>query len=71
MPTLATTLDLNRMEKEGEHYYTFSFASNKTSTAILSQLRLVDSRRLMNKIGKISEKDFEVLKKRTCMLMMG
>lgn len=62
---------LGTTDKEGEHYYKFSFLSGKTSTAILSQVRLIDSKRLMNKIGMMSEEDFEILKKRICMLVMG
>ena len=38
--------------------------NNEKSTAILSQIRLVDGKRLRRMIGYISEEDFEILKKK-------
>ncbi|MBU0766569.1 type II toxin-antitoxin system PemK/MazF family toxin [Patescibacteria group bacterium] len=60
---------LGTTKKKGKYYFTFSFIENRTSTAILSQLRLIDSKRLMNKIGMISNKDFKTLKERICYLV--
>jgi len=62
---------LGTTEKENRYYFTFSFTKGKKSAAILSQLRLLDSKRLMNKIGMISEEDFVELKKRICALVNG
>jgi len=38
--------------------FKFSFVENTESFAILSQIRLIDARRLSNFIGTISETDF-------------
>lgn len=62
-------IPLTRTKKKGDYYYSFSFTHNKMSTAILSQLRLFDSHRLMHKIGMISPIDFENLKKKTSNLL--
>ena len=50
------------VKKERPFYYTFSFHSQEKTTAILSQIRLIDARRLKYKIGDISEEDFQSLK---------
>ena len=47
-----------------KYYFPFSFLKGIVSTANLSQLRLVDARRLSRKIGEISREDFEELTKR-------
>ena len=44
-------------------YSGFSFVENIKSTANLSQLRLVDARRLSRKIGEISQEEFVQLTK--------
>ncbi len=49
---------------DNTHYFSFSFLPNITSAANLSQLRLIDARRLSRKIGEISESDFSQLTKR-------
>lgn len=48
--------------KMGKYYFTFNLDAVTISTAILSQLRLVDSKRLQYKIGNIAESDFKELK---------
>jgi len=50
-----------RVEK---YYYQFSFVPGITSVAILSQIRLIDARRLSRHIGFISEKKLEKLMKK-------
>ncbi|MDP3697298.1 MAG: type II toxin-antitoxin system PemK/MazF family toxin [Candidatus Taylorbacteria bacterium] len=51
-----------KISKNAEKYYfPFSFASNTKSAAILSQIRLIDARRLSHHIGEISQGDFKVL----------
>lgn len=45
--------------KEGRYYYSFQISGlTVVSTANLSQIRLVDSRRLIDKIGYIKEIDY-------------
>ncbi len=46
------------------HYFSFTFMPGVISAANLSQLRLIDARRLSRKIGEISESDFSELTKR-------
>lgn len=54
---------LTKTEKKNHpYYYVFSFKQNETSSAILSQLRLIDGKRLKYKIGNIPEADFLALK---------
>ena len=55
---------LTRTEKNSQFYFPFVFGNNEKSTAILSQIKLVDGRRLSHKIGDISDDDFENLKKK-------
>lgn len=53
---------LTSKQKFGKYYYHFVFG-NETSAAIVSQLRLISSKRLLRKIGMISESDFARIKK--------
>ncbi|HAT68344.1 MAG: hypothetical protein A2481_03390 [Candidatus Yonathbacteria bacterium RIFOXYC2_FULL_47_9] len=46
------------------YYYSFSFLPEVTSLAILSQIRLIDAKRLSRHIGTISEENFDELKKK-------
>ncbi len=48
--------------KNGKYYYSFNF-KNKNITAILSQIRLFDSKRLATskKYGKLSNNDFKMI----------
>ncbi len=47
--------------KEGTFFFTFTL-NEKMSNALLVQGRIYDTKRLENKIGKISQKDFDTLK---------
>ena len=49
--------------REGSFFYKFSFIENKISVAILIQAKLFSSKRLLNKLGKMEETDFNELKK--------
>lgn len=51
-------------KKTEKYYYSFSFIHNITSVAILSQIRLIDARRLSRHIGTIAESDFDKLKEK-------
>ena len=46
------------------YYFSFSFLPKSESTAILSQIRLIDAKRLKYKMGDIGQSDFESLKKK-------
>lgn len=50
--------------KKGKHYFPFEYKGGEFTTAILSQLRLIDSKRLDYKIGFIKKSDFIKMKKR-------
>lgn len=55
---------LSTTTKRGKYYFPFESNTGKTSVALLSQTRSVDSARLRDKIGIIAESDFVLLKLR-------
>lgn len=54
-------LPLTSQAKQGIFYHSFSH-DGKTSTAILSQLRLISSKRLLRKIRTLSYSEFEMVR---------
>lgn len=57
-------IPLTKKERDTKYYFTFSFPERGKNTAILSQIRLIDARRLSYHIGEISEIDFKDLKEK-------
>lgn len=57
------SLPMTSKEKTGLHYLSFDF-KGKTSTVILSQIRTLDKKRLIRKIGMISAINFEGIRER-------
>ncbi|MEK7586596.1 MAG: type II toxin-antitoxin system PemK/MazF family toxin [Patescibacteria group bacterium] len=57
-------LPLTNNLKKGKYYFPFKFSKEKVSTAILSQLRLMDSKRFQYKIGDMKEEDFIEIKRK-------
>lgn len=62
-------IPLTRTQKDLPFYFTFvprfeTAVQGEKSTAVLSQVRLVDAKRLRRMLGYISEKDFVALKKK-------
>lgn len=58
---------LSSQVKEGRFYYSFEFLRNdkrNENIALLSQMRLYSTNRLLNKIGMVSQKDFVELKEK-------
>ena len=53
-----------RKKKAEKYYYSFSFIPGITSVALLSQIRIIDARRLSRHIGFIERDDFEALMKK-------
>lgn len=54
-----------KISKDNERYYhPFIFVEGITSLAILSQIRLIDARRLGRRIGGLSEEEFGSLTKK-------
>ncbi len=53
-----------RSPNSDKYYYHFSFVEGIMSAVILSQLRLIDARRLSRRIGRMAEAEFEKLKEK-------
>ena len=62
-------LPLTTKEKTGKYYFSFNLGKEGVSTAILSQLKLIDAKRLEYKIGNISKSDFVSLKSKLTQLL--
>lgn len=54
-------IPLTSKNKTGKYYYQFEYKGEKFS-AILSQLRVISSKRLSRKVWTLSEKDFNAIK---------
>jgi len=57
-------MPLSSQPKEGRFYFSFTFQPNKISVALLSQIRLLDTKRLYSKIGRIRQNDLINMKKK-------
>ena len=58
-------IPLSTKIKEGRYYYKFQFQKKDeliTNIALLSQMRLFSTKRLLNKIGMMSKEDFAKMK---------
>ncbi len=58
-------IPLSTKVKEGKFYYTFSFKKEGETiqnSALLSQMRLFSTKRLLNKIGVMTQEDFKQMK---------
>ena len=56
-------IPLSTTDREGSFFFKFKFIDNIESTALLAQIKLFSSKRLLNKIGMIKKEDFQILKK--------
>ena len=54
-------IPLSKTKRRGKYYFDFRFDANTVSVAILSQIKLIDARRLSRKIGDMNETDFHGL----------
>jgi mRNA interferase MazF len=61
-------LPLTRSKRTGKYYFAFQF-DGKESKVILSQIKLIDAKRLSYFIGEMSEKDFNELKEKIKQLL--
>ena len=52
---------LSKTDKRNQYYFPFNFDKITISVAILSQIRLLDGKRLSRKIGEMPESDFRQL----------
>lgn len=62
-------IPLTKTVKKGKYYHSFHFQEDILSTAILSQIRLIDSKRLKSKIGLVSKKEFNQIKTKLKLLL--
>ena len=60
---------LTKTSKQNKFHFHFSFIEEIDSAAILSQLKLTDSKRLERKIGVMKEEDFTNIRKSVKALM--
>lgn len=51
-------MPLSKTKKRSKYYFAFPFDETTTSVAILSQIRLLDARRLSRKIQELPKDDF-------------
>lgn len=61
-------IPLTKNKKKGGYYFAFKFGG-RGSTAILSQIRLIDAKRLQYKIGDVSDKDFSEIKRKLTQIL--
>jgi len=61
---VALIVPLTKTAKTGVHYFSLQFRPNEMSTAILSQIRLIDGKRLQYKAGNISKANCNLLKQK-------
>ena len=57
-------IPLTKNPKKGKYYFNFELEGRGPNTAILSQLRLLDAKRLQYKIGYVSEAQIEDIKQK-------
>jgi len=54
-------IPLTTTQRDGKFYHSFIFKEDKISTALLSQIKLVDSKRCKYRMGQIKDEDFKKL----------
>ena len=62
--SLFYAVPLSKTDNRGKYYFEFEFIKGVESVAILSQVRNLDSKRLLNKIGMMNKNDFKELKQK-------
>ena len=62
-------LPLTKTIKQGKYYHSLLLRGSVENCAVLSQLRLIDSKRLKYKIDYISTIDFDVIKQKLKLLL--
>ncbi len=61
-------IPLTKNQKKGKYYFSFPL-NQEISTAILSQIRLIDCKRLQYKVGDMTKDDFAKLKEKLKQLL--
>jgi len=62
-------LPMTKNIKKGAYYFTVSFREDEQSSLILSQIRLVDAKRLVYKVGTVNQEDCETIKEKIRQLL--
>ncbi|HLD38020.1 MAG: hypothetical protein A3G45_03010 [Candidatus Staskawiczbacteria bacterium RIFCSPLOWO2_12_FULL_37_15] len=57
-------LTKSEKRKDNRYYYSFSFVKGIMSLVVLSQIKLIDAKRLARQMGIMKDDDFEKLKKK-------
>lgn len=57
-------ISLSHTQKKTKYYFQFVFSGGLSSAAVLSQIRLIDARRLSHKLSDLSDVDFGELTKK-------
>jgi len=60
---------LTKSGRSGKYYFLFDFRKEVKSSAIISQIRLIDAKRLRYKIGDIGKSEFKELKQKIRQLL--
>ena len=56
-------IPLSSKVKYGQHHHILSF-HNKEQTALITQIKLIDQKRLLKKMGRLSEQQYQGLKEK-------
>ncbi|HAH54299.1 MAG TPA: toxin-antitoxin system protein [Flavobacterium sp.] len=64
-------IPLSTAPKEGSFFFKFQFVELIESTALLAQMKLFSSKRLLNKMGMIDKENFQMLKEKLSKLIFG
>lgn len=57
-------IPLSTTKNRGKYYYPFTYKDNVESVALLSQLRVFDSNRLIRKDGNVKDKDYLAIQRK-------
>ena len=60
---------LSSKEKMGNYFYKFSYKHNRNSYALLNQIRVFDTKRIVYKSGTIKRKDFKIIQQKAASLI--
>ena len=70
--SLFYAVPLSTTDRRGPFYHPFAYRPGRgESVALLSQLRALDSRRLLHKDGTVSQADFEAIRAALAALLVG
>lgn len=62
---------LTGRKREGKYYLFLGEVDGREASAVLSQVRIIDTKRLVRKIGVLDKKSFAALKKALAEILLG